>query len=138
MGTDYAGTIYPLTPQANNVLESPRGEDRPAPAKPAPTILLVDDDEDSRVMYSAVLMTAGYRVLFARNGAEGLDVAIHARPDLILMDLVMPRLNGYAALRGLKDDPVTAAIPVLALTGQVSNEEAPQVKEAGFQEVLVK
>jgi CheY-like chemotaxis protein len=106
--------------------------------RPPSTILLIDDDEDSRVMYSAVLMRAGYRVLFARNGADGVDIATHARPDLILMDLVMPRLNGYAALRGLRGEPTTAHIPVIALTGQVSPAEAPQVKEAGFEEVLVK
>jgi CheY-like chemotaxis protein len=109
-----------------------------ASRRPPSTILLIDDDEDSRVMYSAVLMRAGYRVLFARNGADGVDIATHARPDLILMDLVMPRLNGYAALRGLRDDPTTARIPVIALTGQVSQAEAPQVKEAGFEDVLVK
>jgi CheY-like chemotaxis protein len=81
------------------------------------TILVVDDYEDNRQMYGELLMHAGFLVLEARDGAEAIEVARHALPDLIVMDLSLPVIDGWEATRRLKRDEVTRGIPVLALTG---------------------
>src|SRR6476619_6450978 len=111
-------------------------DDRPG-ALPA-TVLLVDDDEDCRIIYSAILMRAGYRVLFAKNGEEAINVACHAVPDVVLMDLAMPKLDGYGALEVLSRDPTTALVPVVALTGTASAHDTNHLLAAGFREVLLK
>jgi CheY-like chemotaxis protein len=81
------------------------------------TILVVDDYEDNRQMYCELLTHAEFLVLEARDGAEAIELARQARPDLIVMDLSLPVIDGWEATRRLKDDEVTSAIPVLALTG---------------------
>jgi CheY-like chemotaxis protein len=113
---------------------TPDGQPGELPA----TVLLVDDDEDCRIIYSAILMRAGYRVLFAKNGAEGVNIAAHAAPDVVLMDLSMPKLDGYGALEQIIQEPATARVPVLALTGAVSPHETHSLLNAGFRDVLLK
>jgi two-component system cell cycle response regulator DivK len=81
-----------------------------------PVALLVDDAPDSRDMYGEMLRFQGYRVLEASDGADGLAVALGARPDIIVMDLCMPRVDGWEAIRRLKTDPRTRSIPVVVLT----------------------
>jgi CheY-like chemotaxis protein len=102
------------------------------------TVLLVDDDEDTRIIYSAILMRAGYRVLFAKDGEEAVSIAHHVVPDVVLMDLAMPTLDGYGARERLSLDPSTASVPVLALTGTASLHDVKGLAAAGFREVLLK
>jgi two-component system, cell cycle response regulator DivK len=82
----------------------------------APVALLVDDVFDSRDMYGEILRFGGYRVVEAVDGAEALVVALGQQPDVIVMDLCMPRMNGWEAVQRLKADPRTCAIPVVVLT----------------------
>src|SRR5712691_10524249 len=81
-----------------------------------PCVLLVDDYPDARSMYSEYLAYAGFEVLQASNGVEALEQAFGSHPDIILMDLSLPIMDGWEATRRLKADPRTAAIPVVALT----------------------
>ena len=86
--------------------------------KPArPRVLLVDDYPDAREMYSEYLEFSGFDVIQAANGVEALQRAIDAAPDIILMDLSLPVMDGWEATRRLKEDARTNRIPVVALTG---------------------
>jgi two-component system cell cycle response regulator DivK len=88
--------------------------DRP---KETLTVLVVDDYEDNRQMYGELLAYAGYQVAEARDGAEALGAALRILPDLIVMDLSLPVVDGWEATRRLKGDDRTRHIPILALTG---------------------
>jgi diguanylate cyclase (GGDEF)-like protein len=80
------------------------------------TLLIIDDSSDSRIALSQ-LLSDEYRVLLASDGAEGVATALLRRPDLILLDVLMPGLNGYEVLKVLKAEPATAGIPVIFVTG---------------------
>jgi len=79
-------------------------------------ILLVEDNEMNRDMLSRRLERRGFEVVIAVDGAAGVEVARERRPDLVLMDIGLPVMDGYAATRALKADPATRVIPVIALT----------------------
>ena len=81
-------------------------------------VLLVDDYPDAREMYREYLRLSGFDVVEAANGAEAVQRAIDTAPDIILMDLSLPVMDGWEATRRLKGDRRTAGIPVVALTGQ--------------------
>src|SRR5258708_27285752 len=81
------------------------------------TVLLIEDVKLLRVAGESVLRKAGYRVLTAADGEEGLSVAHDGRPDVILLDLLLPKLSGEEVLRQLKQNPATAHIPVVVLSG---------------------
>ena len=83
----------------------------------APLILVVDDYQDAREMYAEYLQFSGFRVAEARNGNEAVEQAFALLPDLILMDLSLPGMDGWEATRVLKADQRTKQIPVVALTG---------------------
>jgi CheY-like chemotaxis protein len=82
-----------------------------------PRVLLVDDYPDAREMYTEYLQYSGFDVVEAGNGMEALQRAVDATPDIILMDLSLPVMDGWEATRRLKADHRTASIPVVALTG---------------------
>jgi len=82
----------------------------------APTVLLVEDNDDNLRIYSTILTYAGYRVLEATDGEAGLSSASTDQPDLILMDVSIPKIDGWEVTRMLKADPATSTIPVIALT----------------------
>src|SRR6516162_9935826 len=88
-----------------------------APVDAPPTILVVDDFDDNRQMYAEFLGYSGFKVIEASNGVEAVDKATDALPDVIVMDLSLPVLDGWEATRRLKADARTRHIPVLALTG---------------------
>jgi len=89
----------------------------PNPWSPAPLVLIADDNRDTREMYAMYLGMVGYAVLAATDGHDAIRKALTQRPDLIVMDLQMPGMDGWAAIRELQDNPRTATIPVIVLTG---------------------
>ena len=82
------------------------------------TVLMIDDEEDARKLVKLLLEHDGYRVLTSPSGAEGMILAKVERPDVILLDIIMPKMNGHEALRRLKEDPDTSAIPVIMVTAK--------------------
>lgn len=102
------------------------------------TILLVEDNADNQEIYRIILTHHGYSVLQAWDGERAVGMAREHGPDLILMDLTMPVVDGLAATRMLKADPATAAIPVIALTAHVTPEDQQAAEEAGCVSFLSK
>ena len=94
-------------------------------------ILLVEDNEMNRDMLSRRLQRRGHEVAIAVDGAEGLALARHDRPGLILMDMTLPVLDGWEATRQLKADPATSDIPIIALTAHAMSEDRQRALEAG-------
>lgn len=95
------------------------------------TILLVEDNEMSRDMLSRRLMRRGYTLLTAADGEEGLCLAREHRPDLVLMDLSLPVMDGWDAARRLKSDEATKQIPVIALTAHAMSGDDDRAREVG-------
>ena len=105
----------------------------------AKTVLIVEDNYDNRAIYTVALEIAGFQVIEAHNGEEGVQLARECRPDIIIMDLSMPVLDGWGAVQKLKSDPGTAHIPVLALSAHVVlNGDYRRSREAGFAAYLTK
>jgi CheY-like chemotaxis protein len=96
-----------------------------------PKILLVEDQELNRDMLTRRLERRGYRVVTALDGAEGLAMAVTETPDLILMDMSLPVIDGWEATRRLKSDPATSPIPVIALTAHAMSGDRERATEAG-------
>ena len=88
------------------------------------TILLVDDNRHLQIAFKKVLSSSGFRVELASDGEEGLRLAHSTRPDVILLDMLLPKLGGVEVLRALKADRSTATIPVIALSGLPMSNEA--------------
>jgi CheY-like chemotaxis protein len=94
-------------------------------------ILLVEDNEMNRDMLSRRLMRSGYEVLIAAQGDQGVELARTASPDLVLMDMSLPVLDGWEATRRLKGDPATREIPVIALTAHAMSGDREKARAAG-------
>jgi two-component system cell cycle response regulator DivK len=107
-----------------------------APAKKR--VLVVDDFDDAREMYAEYLEFAGFQVDTARNGQEAVEKAQEASPDIILMDLSLPVMDGWEATRLIKQDSRTRDIPVMALSGHVLAGSESHAKEAGADEFVAK
>jgi two-component system cell cycle response regulator DivK len=101
-------------------------------------VLVVDDYPDAREMYSEYLQFSGFDVVEAANGMEALQRAIDDQPDIILMDLSLPVMDGWEATRRLKADTRTAAIPVVALTGHALAGISEGAKKAGCDAFVTK
>lgn len=104
----------------------------------APRILLVEDQQDNQTIYRLILEHAGYTVLHAWDGAEGLRLAREHHPELILMDISVPLVDGWEATRQLKADPATAAIRVVALTAHAFPADRERAARIGFDDYLSK
>jgi two-component system, cell cycle response regulator DivK len=103
------------------------------------TVLIVEDNYDNRVIYHTILAIAGYRVLEAGNGQAGVQIAKEQSPDLILMDLSMPVMDGWTAIGHLKEDEATREIPVCALSAHVPfGHTRKRARQAGFECYLLK
>ncbi len=96
-----------------------------------PKILLVEDNEMNRDMLSRRLERRGYQVVIAVDGQQGVDMAQAESPDLILMDMSLPVLDGWEATRRLKGEPKTRTIPVIALTAHAMAGDREKALEAG-------
>jgi CheY-like chemotaxis protein len=94
-------------------------------------ILLVEDNEMNRDMLSRRLVRSGYEVMMAMQGEEGVALARTASPDIVLMDMSLPVLDGWEATRLLKSDPATREIPVIALTAHAMSGDREKAREAG-------
>jgi len=103
-----------------------------------PRVLVVDDYPDAREMYSEYLMFCGFDVVQAANGVEALQLAIDEAPDIILMDLSLPVMDGWEATRRLKTDKRTGDIPVVALTGHALAGVSDGARKAGCDAFVTK
>ena len=103
-----------------------------------PVVLIVDDYLDTCEMYAACLDLAGFRPLKANNGCEALRVAAEQLPDVILMDLGLPGIDGYEVTRRLKNDPRTRHIPVIALTAHATPQQLGDLAANGFDDLILK
>lgn len=104
----------------------------------SPRILVVEDDESTRYAMQFILENAGYKVDFAEGGEKALLAAQHQRPDLILMDIMMPNLDGYQVARMLKAQKQLAHIPVIALTARAMKGDREKALDAGCNDYLTK
>ena len=98
---------------------------------PEKTILIVEDSEFNRRLLEAVLAPHHYRLLVAEDGESGVDLAHAEQPDLILMDVLLPGIDGYEATRHLRADPATRGLVIVALTASSSSEEQELALVAG-------
>lgn len=96
-----------------------------------PLVLLVEDEADLRQLYAQELAISGFEVLQAGNGRDALDTASARVPDLVVMDLSLPIVDGWEATRQMKADDRTAHVPVVALTGHDGSGELQRASEAG-------
>ena len=103
-----------------------------------PLILVVDDYQDAREMYAEYLQFSGFRVAEARNGNEAVAQARSLKPDLILMDLSLPGMDGWEATRVLKADDATKRIPIVALTGHALAGASEGARKAGCDSFVTK
>lgn len=94
-------------------------------------ILLVEDNEMNRDMLSRRLERKGFEVIIAVDGLEGVNMARSEKPDLVLMDMSLPVMDGWEAVRTLKDDPETQAIPVLGLSAHAMTPDRDKAINAG-------
>jgi two-component system, cell cycle response regulator DivK len=103
----------------------------PTPQRTRPLILIVEDQSDLRLLYVEHLKTSGFDVIEAGNGAEAIDRTSAQQPDVVLMDLGLPVVDGWEATRRLKADARTAHIPIVALTGCDGSGELEKATQAG-------
>jgi CheY-like chemotaxis protein len=101
-------------------------------------LLLVEDNEDNRTIYATVLRHLGYQVIEAQDGVQAVALARSERPDLILMDISIPGMDGWEATRVLRGDPLTRAIPIVALTAHALSDDRERAAEVGFNSYLAK
>jgi CheY-like chemotaxis protein len=96
-----------------------------------PKILLVEDNELNRDMLSRRLERRGFTVVMAVDGGQGVQMALTEKPDLILMDMGLPVLDGWEATRQVRADPATSHVPIIALTAHAMSSDEQKAKEAG-------
>ncbi len=106
--------------------------------KRTPIILVIEDYSDSRLLLSSLLRSKGYKVIEAKDGKEGMLQANRVIPDLILMDLAMPEMDGVAATRQLRQRQVLSQTPIFVITGYATTEVKQDAIAAGCTEVFTK
>ena len=103
-----------------------------------PRILIVDDNETNRDILEARLTANGYEVLHAGDGEEALAAAKQHRPDLILLDVMMPKLDGFEVCRRLKADPALKAIPIIVVTSYALSGDEDKARASGCDAYVAK
>ena len=101
-------------------------------------ILVVEDQVDNQQILRDLLTSVGYEVVEAENGVEALSAAVEQRPDLILMDIQLPLLDGYEATRRIKADPALRAIPVIVVTSYALSGDEAKARDAGCDAYVTK
>jgi two-component system cell cycle response regulator DivK len=109
-----------------------------AKGREQPLVLVVEDYQDAREMYAAYLQFSGFDVAEAGNGIEAVEMTQSLLPDIVLMDLALPRMDGWEATRLLKSDERTRHIPIVALTGHALAGHAEGAREAGCDAFVTK
>jgi CheY-like chemotaxis protein len=109
-----------------------------SPKRDRQLVLVVEDYQDAREMYAAYLQFSGFDVAEAANGVEAVEKATELLPDIVLMDLALPRMDGWEATRRLKGDARTRHIPIVALTGHALAGHAEGAREAGCDSFVTK
>lgn len=104
----------------------------------AKKVLFIEDEDELVNLVKMRLGTAGYNVISAFDGLEGLEMARRERPDLILLDIVLPKKDGLEVCRTLKNDPLTCEIPILVVTASGVAELPQKCREAGAQDFIYK
>jgi CheY-like chemotaxis protein len=111
-------------------------------ARPVPDtrrrVLVVDDDEDSVESLAALVALMGHESVAARDGAEALKLAASFRPDTVLLDLGMPRMNGFEVCRAIREEPWGASMTIVAVTGWGQSEDRIRTSAAGFDDHFMK
>jgi len=102
------------------------------------TILLIEDEKNILLVFSKLLKKAGYRVLTADNGIKGLEIAQESKPDLIILDLLIPKLDGLVILETLKEEENTTDIPVVIISANSNQNSIENGLKAGAENYLVK
>lgn len=135
-----AGTVVRPLPQANMPSEPPRDAAPQAGAyeRSPRAILVVEDSDDFRLMLAAFLGGRGFEVACAKTGTEAVEAVRGRRPDLVLMDLGLPEVDGLSAAREIRELPRGAALPILILSAYDSVEFRAEALEAGCVGYLVK
>jgi two-component system, cell cycle response regulator DivK len=108
-----------------------RGQSAASDADMTKRILVVEDQADNMQMLRDLLTSAGYELIEAKDGLEGVRAATTHRPDLILMDIQLPLLDGYEATRRIKADPALCAIPIIAVTSYALSGDEGKARAAG-------
>jgi two-component system cell cycle response regulator DivK len=110
----------------------------PTPARGAGLVLVVDDTSDTRELYALYFQSRGFSVITAADGEAGVETALRYEPDVIVMDLAMPRLDGVAATQRLRQDARTRHTPIIILTGYQVQAMPLGTSEAGADALLTK
>ena len=103
-----------------------------------PKVLLVEDDEMLHGMYTQKFKNQGYEVVSAYNGADGVKLAETEHPDVILLDVIMPKMDGFVALKKIRKGDTTAKIPVILLTNLGQEEDVRKGRELGANDYFIK
>jgi CheY-like chemotaxis protein len=101
-------------------------------------ILVVEDEPENRLLIGMILTTEGYQVIPAVDGADALARLASEPPDLILLDLMMPQMNGFEVLERLRADPMTAPVPVIVLTALAQERDIARAVSSGAQGYVIK
>jgi CheY-like chemotaxis protein len=136
-GSGLGSTFEIRLPRAEPAL-APDAPVRAASVADKPTVLLIEDNDDGREMMATMLGSYGYPVLQARDGLEGVKLAVDEMPDVALVDIGLPGIDGYEVARRLRQDAGTRDIRLIALTGYGLAEDQRRVLEAGFDLHMVK
>jgi CheY-like chemotaxis protein len=103
-----------------------------------PKILLIEDNEQNRYMVTFILEAHGYEVIQAQNGHEGIELAGQIEPALILLDIQLPGMDGYAVAQALKGNPVTQSVPIVAVTSYAMVGDRERILAAGCEGYIEK
>ncbi|MDB4935109.1 MAG: Chemotaxis protein CheV [Labilithrix sp.] len=115
-----------------------RVESKPSKGRRVPLVLVVDDYDDTRALYVQTLRVAGFDVAEAANGLDAVDMASLIAPDFVVMDLAMPVMDGWDAIRRIKTNPRTKRIRVMAVTGHCAAEHRTRAAHAGCDDFFAK
>ena len=110
----------------------------PAPALSAPTVLVIEDYADTRQLISSILRKDGYQVIEAEDGIEGLLKASAGYPDLVIMDLALPEMDGVETARRIRQTPKLSRTPIFVVSAWLTREVEADVRAAGCTEVFAK
>ena len=102
------------------------------------TVLVVEDDDDSRYLMRLELERLGYLVSEAENGVKGVEIALREHPDIILMDLTLPEMDGLEATSRIRSDPEMSEVPIIAVTAHQESDFREEAKASGFNAYVTK